>query len=315
MLSFLIPTHNFVCTALVQAVVTQAEALRREEGGRFDFEVIVADDASDDSTTVAANRLLNQLPGTRLVEHQTNRGRALLCNWLIDHARFRHVVLMDADAAVCTPDFVRRYWQARHDAAVVCGSLRNPEGPAPKGCELRFRYEQQAMRHRQALLRGTADPCLHLSTFNLLLDKEALGDLRFDLRCRAYGYEDALLGLELKRRGLTVKHIDNPLIHTGIDRNEDFLHKTETALLTLTGLDGLMQREAGPSRTLRLLQRWHLHRVAYGLFQLTRPMLRHNLLGNRPNLLVFKLYKLGYYATLCHKGKAHAELTADNRTA
>ena len=156
MLSFIIPTHNFVCTALVQAVVAQAEALRQESAGAFDFEMIVADDASDDTSTVAANRLLNQLPRTRLVEHQTNRGRALLCNWLIDHARFRHVVLMDADAAVCTPDFVRRYWQVRHDAAVVCGSLRNPEGPAPKGCELRFRYEQQAMRHRQALLRGAA---------------------------------------------------------------------------------------------------------------------------------------------------------------
>ena len=299
MLSFIIPTHNFVCTALVQAVVAQAEALRQESAGAFDFEVIVADDASDDTSTVAANRLLNQLPRTRLVEHQTNRGRALLCNWLIDHARFRHVVLMDADAAVCTPDFVRRYWQVRHDAAVVCGSLRNPEGPAPKGCELRFRYEQQAMRHRQALLRGAAEPCLHLSTFNLLIDKEALGDLRFDLRCKAYGYEDALLGLELKRRGLVVKHIDNPLVHTGIDRNEAFLHKTETALQTLTGLNGLMQREAGPSRTLHRLQRWHLHHVAAGLFRLTAPLLRHNLLGRHPNLLVFKLYKLGYYATLC----------------
>ena len=60
------------------------------------------------------------------------------------------------------------------------------------------------------------------------------------------------------------------------------------------------------TRKYEQLQRWHLHKILPPLFKLTAPLLRHNLLGDSPNLLLFALYKLGYYATL--RGEASGEI-------
>lgn len=122
--------------------------------------------------------------------------------------------------------------------------------------------------------------------------------MRFDPRCREYGYEDALLGLVMKEQGLTLVHIDNPLIHTGLDTSREFLMKTEAAMRTLTRLTGTMQEANGVARLYDRLAKWRLAGVLRGVFRLVRPLLRRNLLGRRPNLFLFQLYKLGYYASL-----------------
>ncbi len=298
MLSFLIPTYNFVCVDLVRALARQGEQLRGERPGDFDFEIVVADDASPQRDTVEANRAINAIDRCRYVERSENVGRALIRNWLLEEARFDRVVLIDSDAAVCTPDFVRRYWEESDKAAVVCGTLRNPEGGEPRGCELRYRYEQRAMKHRRAVVQHAANAYWQLSTFNILFHRSALGSLRFDGRCRKYGYEDALLGLELEQRGISLRHIDNPLIHTGIDSNPEFLCKTETALHTLSLLDGPMQERAQVAHTWRRLQALHLGGLLAVTFRVVRPLLRRHLCGHRPSLFLFNLYKLGFYGTL-----------------
>lgn len=298
MISFIIPTYNYVCVQLAADLTEQAEALHRQMPQAFDYEVLVGDDASTDKATVVANRAINNLPHARLIEMEHNMGRAFLLNRLMEEARFDHVVMIDSDAAVCTPDFVSRYWHAREEASVLCGTLRNPDTPVQPGCELRYKYEHAATTLRQQQAEENLSPYFRLSTFNLMLDKRALGDLRFDSRCEEYGYEDALLGLELQRQGVTLLHIDNPLIHTGIDSNASFLSKTEAAMRTLSHLDGLMQEQAGPSRYYRRLQAVGLSRPAAWCFRLLRPLLRSNLLSHHPSLLIFQLYKLGYYASL-----------------
>ena len=109
MISFLIPNYNYVCVDLVRDLARQGEQLRAEQPVAFDFEVVVADDASPRRETVEANRAINALPRCRYVERTQNVGRAHLCNWLIEEAKFDCIVIIDSDAAVCTPDFVRRY--------------------------------------------------------------------------------------------------------------------------------------------------------------------------------------------------------------
>lgn len=308
MISFLIPNYNYVCVDLVRDLARQGEQLRAEQPVAFDFEVVVADDASPRRETVEANRAINALPRCRYVERTQNVGRAHLCNWLIEEAKFDCIVIIDSDAAVCTPDFVRRYWEESDTADVVCGTLRNPEGGEPRGCELRYRYEQHGMKHRRAALSNEANAYWQLSTFNLLLHRSALGTLRFDERCREYGYEDALLGLELERRGISLRHLDNPLVHTGIDRNASFLQKTETALRTLSLLEGPMQERAQVARTERRLRALRLDGVACALFRLASGLLRRHLCGHHPSLLLFNLYKLGFYTTLMRRAGAGVHL-------
>lgn len=295
MISFIIPTYNYICVALVGDLQRQAAKLKASLGGAFDYEIIVADDGSPDKSTVEANRAINALEGCRLEERPRNVGRAYVCNWLIDAARFDHIVLIDSDAAVCTPDFVARYWEARQEADVICGTLRNPQTPCQPGCELRYAYEKKAEKTR-AKRDFNASPYIHFSTFNVMLNRPRLAGLRFDARCHEYGYEDALFGLMLRERGISLKHIDNPLIHTGIDTNVSFLEKTEASMRTLHGLKGVMQDFSGTSRLYKKMCRLHMNGLFRCFFKTVRPLIRRHLLGRHPSVKVFQLYKLGYYA-------------------
>ncbi len=294
MLSILIPTCNYDCTRLVFDLARQADALQR--AGGFEWEIIVSDDASENAETIRANQSINQRKGCRYLLQAERIGPARNRNFLLQEAAHPWVLVVDCDAQVCSENFLQSYWDARGQAAVVVGGLRNPENAAP-GHELRFRYEKQAERQHSPAFREQ-QPYAHFSTFNFMARRDVLCSILFDTRCKDYGYEDALMGLELQRRRISICHIDNPLVHLGIDRNEDFLRKTETALHTLLHLEGPMQQAAGASRTAHRLRRYGLEGICAWAFRLFQKPLRKNLLGKSPSLLLFKLYKLGFYCRI-----------------
>ncbi|MBR1712014.1 MAG: glycosyltransferase family 2 protein [Alloprevotella sp.] len=296
MISFLIPTYNYDCTELVSELSKQARALSVADSG-FSFEIIVADDGSRQEEREALRAGLQNVSGCQLVELPTNVGRARGLNFLIGQASFPNIVIIDSDALVCTPDFVGCYWEHCGRADVVCGSLRNPSGGGQPGCELRMRYER-AMEQRRTAAYRNAHPYSCFTTFNVMFRKSVLETVRFDERCTEYGYEDTLLGLMLEKNGFSVLHIDNPLVHNGIDTNKSFLGKTEAAMRTLSRLGEPIQSEAGASRLCKRLARLHLLGLLRTAFLRLRTPLRRQLLGPRPNLLLFNIYKAGYYSTL-----------------
>lgn len=301
MVSILIPTYNYVCTALVQALSRQGERLFAELDSGFRYEIIVGDDGSTDAATVLANRSINRLPHCRYWVAEKNMGRAAIRNRLADMAAYPYLLYIDSDARVEREDYLRRYFAAARQARVVVGGLRNvPSLPSPE-VSLRFRYEAQADRRRSAVCRSRT-PYLHFSTFNFLIHRDLMREVRFNEKCFHYGYEDVYLGMELEHRHVKILHIDNELVHLGLDTNEVFLQKSETALRTLYGLDRAVQRHAAVSRTAERLKRCGLMPVVRWAYRLFGAEVRRNLLGKRPSLLLFSLYKLGYYCSLsCRK--------------
>lgn len=299
MLSILIPTYNYNCAELIAGLAGQARRLKTEdETGKFDFEIVVGDDASTDRPAATANKAAVAAAGGRYIGVARNVGRAFMLNTLARQAAGEFLLIIDCDARLCSSDFLQQYWNDRNKADVVCGALANPAPPPPAGHELRYRYEAAAARKRNSRYRN-AHPYSAFSTFNVMLRRDVFLPAGFDERCIEYGYEDALLGLTLQQRGCSVWHTDNALIHDGIDSNASFLQKTEASLRTLFRLRGLMQQHAGTSRTFRLLRRFRLHRLAACLFGLGQRTLRRQLCGKHPSLFLFKLYKTGYYARLC----------------
>ncbi len=300
MFSFLISTNNYDCSRLLHDIDAQCAAFR-ERTPEFDYEILLGDDASTDANAEQANRRAAEaLTHCRYVAVSQNQGQANMRNRLCDAARFPYLVFMDSDAQVCDVSFVENYWQNRDKAPVVCGSVRNPSGRAAVGTELRWRYEHKAEKVRTVAFRA-AHPFNYFTAFNVLIHRDVFQRIRFDARCTKYGYEDALFGLQLQKLGIQIAHIDNPLVHLGIDSNASFLAKTETALQTLHSLGSPMTDFAGPSRLQRKLQRFGLSRLAATAFCAVRPLLRRHLLGRRPSLLFFAVYKLGYYCDLCRK--------------
>ena len=260
MLSILIPTYQRDCSALVLDLLSQAESFQRTSNGAFSYELIVGDDGSKGEAIEQLERALAGKPHCRLLRQTRNHGRAANCNQMAREAKGDWLLIIDDDAAVCSDTFIRDYWAVRLQADVVCGSLRNPPPPAPKGHELRYRYEKKAEPRRRAAWRNRR-PYDEFTTFNVLFSRRAFDAVQFDERCTEYGYEDVLMGLMLKERGFSVLHADIPLVHTGIDSNENFLRNTEASMRVLARIGEPLTSYAGASRTLRTLRRFGLGRV------------------------------------------------------
>ena len=306
MLSILIPIYNYDCSRLITDLDQQCRILRAELGQDvFDYELIMIDDASTNKKTEAINRETAHKSGGKYLVLKENVSRAKIRNLLAREAKGDYLLFLDCDTGVCNANFVRQYWADRDLAKVVCGNLRNPIGRAPRGCELRYRYERQAEANRPAAVRRQT-PYACFTTFSVLFHREVFNRVEFDERCTEYGYEDALMGLMLDKMGIPIAHTDNALFHNGIDSNASFLQKTETALRVLHRLGEPMQSAAGASRLTRRLDRFRLTPTFAWMFRRVRGIIRANLLGRKPSLLLFNLYKLGYYVAFETESRRNA---------
>lgn len=298
MISIIIPTFNFNCAPLVCELQKQCEEVQAMYKG-FDYEIIVGDDNSTDNGIVEKNAVIEALPHCHYNIYNMNVGRTDNRNRLIDECRLEWILMIDADAEVITSDFILNYWnfaQVSSDADIIIGGLQTPDN-APRGCELRLRYEKNAEKLR-ILDRRRAHPADHFSTFNVMVNRRVLEVLHFDPRCSDYGYEDALFGIEAERLGFNFLHIDNPLLHTGINSSEQFLKNSETALRTLHSLGSPMTERAHVAVIAKKIRSIGAAKVVRWLYRITAPCLRMNLLSGRPSLHIFAFYKLGYYLNL-----------------
>ena len=303
MISFLIPTYNFNCMMLIMNLFQQSVDLKKKTMGTFDFEIIVADDASPCQEFVQCYQSMTSSEGCRFISLPENYGRAKIRNFLAGEAQYPYLVFIDCDAEICTPDFVASYWQARDQGDVVCGSLRNPK-VCPNGGELRYCYEKSAECQRTVAFRS-AQPYTYFTTFNVLFHRSVFQKLRFDERCTEYGYEDALMGVMLEKYGYQIAHIDNPLIHNGIDASAVYLSKIETSLNVLYKLGEPLHSASALVILKRKLAAAGLLTVVRRVFSLFKHRVRKNLLGKHPSMFLLKFYKLGYYLEIeqsnCHR--------------
>lgn len=291
MLSILIPTHDHTCYQLVADLHEQAEELG------MPYEIIVAEDGSRSQVDIIANHKMEELSHCRHLIRKENVGPAAIRNVLAKEAVYHWVLFIDSDAKVERKDFLHTYLSAIGKADVVVGGLYHERKNDNPHVTLRFKYEQAADKHRSAAERSL-QPYHRFTTFNFMMRRSTFLCILLDETCREYGYEDALFGVELQRRGISILHIDNPLVHLGLDTNEAFLHKSETALRTLKALNGKMEQHSRVGQTYARLRRRHLTGAMRLFFRLFRPLMRHNLLSKHPSLFLFSLYKLGYYTSL-----------------
>lgn len=292
MLSILIPTYDFVCYPLVHSLYEQAEALG------ISYEIIVVEDGGRDQVKAIANHKINDLPHCRYLRRKENVGRAAIRNYLAREAQGEYMLFIDDDAQVENPSFLATYMQAAELADVVVGGLYHAAECADPMRSLRHRYERDADARRSAAMRSE-HPYTSLSTFNILIRRSVFLEIGFDEDCHEYGYEDALFGVELKERGVAIKHIDNALLHTGIDTNIQFLQKTKTALRTLASLKGKMRGNSRIENTYLRFCHYHMAWLLRLAFVLSGNALANYLTKSaKPSLRLFALYKLLYFAHL-----------------
>ena len=289
MLSILIPTYNYDCTRLVSDLHQQADLLG------IDYEIIVADDASPTYIYKEKNREMNALPHCRLIELGENIGRARIRNLLADEAQYEWLLFMDSDAEVIEPHFISNYLtHCKVGIDVICGGLCHAKTLPDPTVSLRYAYEKRADKRRAAHYRAKS-PYEQFTPFNFLIRREAFMAIRFDENIKDYGHEDTLFGIELQRKRIPLLHIDNPLRHLGLEANETFLKKTQTALHNLALMETTLQGHSSLISAYHLLHCFHLTKAVACWYTRHEDKLTAHLNGMSPKLSLFFLYKLAYY--------------------
>lgn len=290
MLSILIPTYNYDCTQLVRELQKQAEHIC------IDYEIIVADDASPIMSYRDVNRKINIFPHCRLIELPENVGRARIRNRLADEAQGEWLLFMDSDAEVISDSFIEDYLK-HTDADVVCGGLCHADVlPSPE-VSLRYAYEKRADKKRAAWFRAK-NPYGQFTPFNFMIRRGVFQEIRFEESIVEYGHEDTLFGIMLGNRNATIRHIDNPLRHVGLESNERFLEKTRSALHNLASLEDSMQEYSSLLKFYGMLRRLRIDGCISQWFVRREALLTNHLMSPTPSLPLFFAYKLGYYCSI-----------------
>lgn len=301
-LSILLPSYNNVCVSLVQALQRQADALRGKLDKPFRYEIIVADDCSTDAACIDANRVIGDMLHCRYLRMEQNVGRAQIRNVLISESRGDYVLLIDSDLFLCDDNYLYKY--ATSTADVVYGGTRiGGEGLAMVDNEantenlkgnLRYIYEKKAEPSHRAVFRQLR-PNQEISVCNLYARRDIMEAHPFDSRFKAYGYEDVLFGKRLAESGIEVTHIDNPVLINTFEANSVFVKKTEEAILTLCRFEQDLEGYSNLKTKVAALGRF----IPLSLFRLWHRIMKNkekrNLTGPKPSLLLFKLYKLGFF--------------------
>ena len=301
-LSILLPSYNNVCVSLVQVLQRQADALRGKLDKPFSYEIIVADDGSTDAACIDANRVIGDMLHCRYLRMEQNVGRAQIRNVLISESRGDYVLLIDSDLFLCDDNYLYKY--ATSTADVVYGGTRiGGEGLAMVDNEantenlkgnLRYIYEKKAEPSHRAVFRQLR-PNQEISVCNLYARRDIMEAHPFDSRFKAYGYEDVLFGKRLAESGIEVTHIDNPVLINEFEPNSVFVKKTEEAILTLCRFEQDLEGYSNLKTKVTTLGRY----IPLSLFRLWHRIMKNkekrNLTGSKPSLLLFKLYKLGFF--------------------
>lgn len=301
-LSILLPSYNNVCVSLVQVLQRQADALRGKLDKPFRYEIIVADDCSTDAACIDANRVIGDMLHCRYLRMEQNVGRAQIRNVLISESRGDYVLLIDSDLFLCDDNYLYKY--ATSTADVVYGGTRiGGEGLAMVDNEantenlkgnLRYIYEKKAEPSHRAAFRQLR-PNQEISVCNLYARRDIMEAHPFDSRFKAYGYEDVLFGKRLAESGIEVTHIDNPVLINEFEPNSVFVKKTEEAILTLCRFEQDLEGYSNLKTKVTTLGRY----IPLSLFRLWHRIMKNkekrNLTGSKPSLLLFKLYKLGFF--------------------
>jgi glycosyltransferase involved in cell wall biosynthesis len=287
-LSILIPTFNQDCTQLVHDLLEQLPQ---------DAEIIVADDGSTAIPIRDNNASIAQLPQCRYWQAKMNLGRAKIRNLLAEMAQGEWILFIDSDAQVKSKDYIASYLNQTDGNQVICGGTGNYETCPSQDKALRYKYEIHAEQKR-TLERRRKKPYAQFATFNFMIRRELFMQIQFCNDICDYGHEDTLFGLELKDRKIPILHIDNKLIHTGLESTPAYLRKIKTSLFTLSRLDEKVQQRITISTIALFIKKCHLQGFVTWLYTKTQHRIKNNLLSSNPSLLLFKLYKLGFYCLI-----------------
>jgi len=297
MLSILIPTYNYSIVDLVKTIWKQC----KEEA--LQFEILVVDDCSTDIKIKEQNNAINELDACRLIENPQNLGRTASRNLLAQKAAFNWLLFLDADVIPVNENFIKNFKLQNNKAhKVIYGGVRYLDTLPKKENMLRWKYGKK--REAKSVAQRLKEPYFIISQ-NLLIQKTVFFDTN-TIQKNNYGL-DILFSNNLKKNNITVKHIDNPVYHLGLETSEVFIEKSLESVKTTVNLENehLLSSDLRPlQKNYLYLKKWKLTRLFSWFITILKKQIRKILLSKNPSLFLFDLYRLQYYVSLKSKSNA-----------
>lgn len=292
MISVLIPTYNYNIFPLVSILFEQLEK------STVSFEIICLDDASRKFHT--ENQKINSLNNCSYSILEKNIGRSAIRNLLAKKAKFENLLFLDADVIPVSENFIPTYIShINSEEKVVYGGIRYQEEKPEKNQVLRWVYGNS--REALSVEKRNKNNYLSFLTLNFLISKSVFEKVKFNENIPNLRHEDTLFSFDLKQAEIKVIHIENPIIHNGLESSLVFLKKSEESL---QGLDYLIENKFLSSEYVRLsekfkkFKKYNLEGLYLFFYSTFKKSFLKNLLGKNPSMFVFDLYRLGYFMAL-----------------
>jgi GT2 family glycosyltransferase len=296
MISILIPVNDYDIVALVHSMKDGLSKVPEY------CELLIGDDGSSPEFRTKYQSLEDE--NVRLIVSEKNIGRAAIRNKLALEAKGDHLLFIDADAMLkgTAEAYLLKWLPTINTAKVACGGVIYPETP-PGDPDKILRWKYGRKREQKKASERNKHPHSTFSTFNVLIEKSVFSKIRFNEELKQYGHEDTLLGYQLRKAGINVLHIDNGLVHEGVETNREFLNKTKLGIENLSQLYDKVTDKGAFSDSVRMLQIYNklsvfrLTRILAGLFIQYRERMEIKLDSADVSLYLFSFYKVTMFCT------------------
>ena len=288
LLSICIPIYNTDIRPLANELNRQIQAFSSE------VELLFLDDASDDFLK-EKNRVVGQFSDYQ--ELPENIGRSKIRNAFLPFVKGKYILFIDGDSRIIQPDFIEKYllYLRITKAKVLVGASIYSDALPARHQRLRWIYS----RNRESLSYKDRikNPNQGFKSNNFIIEKELFKMHSFDENLTTYGHEDTLFGFELGKAGISIDHLDNPVLNSNLDENEVYLNKTKEALSNLWDISRKLKSSQFNQEQKLLFaaltcsnSRWK-RRLAQVIRPLLLPVLRYLLIQGYIHLSFFDAYR------------------------
>lgn len=295
-ISLLIPVCDYDIVALVHSMKSCLGTIPEF------IEILIGDDGSNSENRARYKSLESE--GVRLLISEQNIGRAAIRNKLALEAKGDFLLFIDADTMLpaTAEGYIQKWIPYMISSRVICGGILYHESP-PGDPDKILRWKYGRKREQVKASERNKHSYASFTTFNFLIDRTIFSKLRFNEELKQYGHEDTLLSYQLSKAGIRIKHVDNGLIHEGLETNRDFLNKTKLGIENLSKLfDSVTDKKAFSSsipilRHYNILRIFRLTLILAGIYIRFRERMELKLDSSDPKLWIFSLYKISMFCT------------------
>jgi glycosyltransferase involved in cell wall biosynthesis len=295
-ISLLIPVCNYDIVALVHSMKSVMGLVPEL------CEILIGDDAS---TPEFKEKFLSlEGNGVRIISSEKNIGRAATRNKLALEASGDYLLFIDADMMLSgtAEAFLQKYISSMGSEQVICGGIAYSDSP-PGDPDKLLRWKYGKWREQKKASERNKHCHTDFSTFNVLIAKSVFSKIRFYEELKQYGHEDTLLSYQLKNASIKILHIDNNLIHEGLESNQEFLDKIKLSIENLSMLYDKVTDKSAFCETLtmlksyRLLSFFRVTLILAGIFIRYRERMEISLESGKKSIYSFVFYRMCMFCT------------------